>query len=131
MSEQNVEVVRATFEAFRRRDLDTFLSCFDPDVEYRSLVLEVEGVYHGHEGMRSWWDSVLTVFPEWNPQLEDTRDLGQRVLSRVRAEGHGTGSGMVLEREIWHVAEIREGRMKSSAFFRTEAEALEAVGLRE
>jgi len=131
MSEQNVEVVRATFEAFRRRDLDTFLSCFDPDVEYRSLVLEVEGVYHGHEGMRSWWDSVLTVFPEWNPQLEDTRDLGRRVLSRVRAEGHGTGSGIVPEREIWHVAEIREGRMKSSAFFRTEAEALEAVGLRE
>jgi ketosteroid isomerase-like protein len=131
MSEENVEVVRATFEAFRRRDLDTFLSCFDPDVEYRSLVLEVEGVYHGHEGMRSWWDSVLTVFPDWNPQLEDTRDLGQRVLSRVRAEGLGTGSGIVLEREIWHVAEIREGRMKSSAFFRTEAEALEAVGLRE
>ena len=131
MSQENVELVRATFEAFRRRDLHTFLSCFDSDVEYRSLVLEVEGVYHGHEGMRSWWDSVLTVFPDWNPHLEDTRDLGQRVLSRVRAEGHGTGSGIALEREIWHVAEIREGRMKSSAFFRTEAEALEAVGLRE
>jgi ketosteroid isomerase-like protein len=131
MSQENVEIVRATFEAFRRRDLDTFLSCFDSDVEYRSLVLEVEGVYHGHEGMRSWWDSVLTVFPDWNPQVEDTRDLGQRVLSRVRAEGHGTGSGIALEREIWHVAEIREGRMKSSAFFRTEAEALQAVGLQE
>ena len=48
-----MDVVRATFEAFRRRDLDAFLSCFDPEVEYRSLVLEVEGTYHGHEGMRS------------------------------------------------------------------------------
>ena len=131
MSQENVEVVRAAFEAFRRRDLDTFLNCFDSDVQYRSLVLEVEGVYHGHEGMRSWWDSVLTVFPDWNPQLEDTRALGQRVLSRVRAEGHGTGSGISLERDIWHLAEIRDGRMKSSAFFRTEHEALEAAGLRE
>ena len=66
---------------------------------------------------------MLTVFPDWKPQLEDTRDLGQRVLSRVRAEGHGTGSGIPFERDIWHVAEIRDGRIKSSAFFRTEHEA--------
>jgi ketosteroid isomerase-like protein len=131
MSRENVDVVRAAFEAFRRRDFDAFLSCFDPEVEYRSLVLEVEGTYHGHEGLRSWWDSLLRVFPDWQPQLEDTRDLGQRVVSRVRAEGHGTGSGISLERDIWHVAEIPDGRIKSSAFFRTEHEALEAAGQRE
>jgi ketosteroid isomerase-like protein len=128
MAQQDMEVVRAAFEAFRRRDVDAFLSCFDPEVEYRSLVLEVEGLYRGHEGMRSWWDSVLTVFPDWNPQVEDSRDLGQRVVSRVRAEGHGTGSGIPLERDIWHLAEIRDGRIKTSAFFRTEHEALEAAG---
>jgi hypothetical protein len=113
------------------RDLDAFLSCFDPEVEFRPLVLEVEGIYHGHEGMRSWWASVLAVFPDWNPQLLDTRDLGRRVLSRARAEGHGTGSGIPLDRDIWQVAEIRDGRIKWSAFFRTEHEALEAAGLRE
>jgi ketosteroid isomerase-like protein len=113
MAQQNVEVVRAAFEAFRRRDRDAFLSCFDPRVEYRSLVFEVEGVYRGHEGMRSGWDSVLTVFPDWNPQVEDSRDLGQRVLSRARAEGRGTGSGIPREQDIWHVAEIRDGRIKS------------------
>jgi ketosteroid isomerase-like protein len=131
VSRENVDVVRASFEAFRGRDLGAFLSCFDPEVEYRSLVLEVEGSYHGHEGMRSWWDGVLAVFPDWNPQLEEARDLGRRVLSRVRAEGQGTGSGIPLKRDIWHVAEIRGGRIKSSAFFRTEHEALEAAGLRD
>jgi ketosteroid isomerase-like protein len=131
MSQENVDVVRATFDAFQRRDLDAFLGHMDPEVEYRSLILEVEGVYHGHDGMRSWWDSVLAVFPQWNPEIQDARDLGQQVLSRVRAEGHGTGSGIALERDIWHLAEIRDGRMTSSAFFRTEREALEAVGLRD
>jgi ketosteroid isomerase-like protein len=130
VSREDVDVVRASFEAFRRRDLDAFLSCFDPEVEYRSLVLEVEGSYHGLEGMRSWWDSVLAVFPDWQPRLEETRDLGRRVLARVRAEGRGTGSGSSLERDVWQVAEIRDGRIKSSAFFRTEQEALEAAGLR-
>ena len=131
MSQENVESVRRAFEAFQRRDLDAFLGCFDPDVEYRSLVLEVEGVYRGHEGMRRWWEGVLAVFPDWSPRIEDSRDLGQRVLSRVRAEGRGTGSGIARDRNIWHVAEVRDGRMRWSAFFRTEDEALQAVGVRE
>ena len=54
MSQENVEVVRGTYDAFQARDLRAFLSYMDPEVEYRSLVLEGEGVYHGHEGIRSW-----------------------------------------------------------------------------
>jgi ketosteroid isomerase-like protein len=131
MAQENVDAVVSTFEAFQRRDLDAFLGCFDPEVEYRSLVLEVEGVYRGHEGMRRWWEGVLTVFPDWSPRIEDSRELGGRVLSRVRAEGPGTGSGISRERDIWHLAEVRDGRLRWSAFFRTEDEAVEAAGLRE
>ena len=129
MSEQNIDVVRATFDAFQKRDLHAFLTCMDPEVEYRSLILEVEGTYHGHDGIRSWWESVLAVFPDWSPQIEEARELGNRVVSRVRAEGRGTGSGIALERDIWHVAEVRDGRLRWSAFFRTEQEALESVRL--
>lgn len=131
MSQENVDVVRSTFEAFQRRDLDAFLGCLDPDVEYRSLVLEVEGTYRGHEGMRRWWDGLLAVFPDWNPQIVDSHEVGQGVVSRVRAEGRGTGSGIARDKDIWHVAEVRDGRLWWSAFFRTEAEALEAAKLRE
>jgi ketosteroid isomerase-like protein len=127
MSQENVEVVRGTFDAFQARDLDGFLNHMDPEVEYRSLVLEVEGVYHGHDGIRSWWESVLSVFPHWSPRIEETREVGDSVLSRVRVEGSGTGSGIALDRDIWHVAEVHDGRLTSSAFFRTEQEALEAA----
>jgi ketosteroid isomerase-like protein len=128
MSPENVEVVRDTFDAFRRRDLGAFLSRIDPEVEFRSLVLEVEGVYHGHEGVRSWWESVLAVFPDWSPEVVDAREVGGRVVARVRAEGSGTGSGIVLERDFWEVADVRDGRVRSWAFFRTEQEALDALG---
>jgi ketosteroid isomerase-like protein len=131
MSRENVEVVRDTFDAFRRRDLQAFLSRIDPEVEFRSLVLEVEGVYHGHEGVRSWWESVLAVFPDWSPEVVDAREVGGRVVARVRAEGSGTGSGIVLERDFWEVADVRDGRVTSWAFFRTEQEALDAMGLSE
>jgi ketosteroid isomerase-like protein len=127
MPGDNIEVVRGTFDAFQARDLDAFLNHMDPEVEYRSLVLEVEGAYHGHDGIRSWWQSVLSVFPEWSPRIEEAREVGNRVVARVRAEGHGTGSGIALERDIWHVAEVRDGRLRWSAFYRTEEEALEAA----
>jgi ketosteroid isomerase-like protein len=129
MSQEDVTIVCGTHDAFLSRDLDAFLSYFDPEVEFRSLVLEVEGVYHGHEGLRSWWENVLAVFPEWSPHVEDARTLGDRVIVRVRAEGSGTGSGIGLERHIWQVADVRNGLVRSSAFFRTEQEALEAAWL--
>jgi ketosteroid isomerase-like protein len=131
MSQENVDAVRSTFEAFQKRDLDAFLDCFDPDVEYRSLVLEVEGTYRGREGMRRWWDGLLDVFPDWNPQIVDSREVGRCVVSRVRAEGRGTGSGISRDKDIWHVAQVRDGRLWWSVFLRTEAEALEVARLRE
>jgi ketosteroid isomerase-like protein len=127
MSRDNIEVVRGTFEAFQARDLDAFLNHMDPEVEYHSLVLEVEGAYHGHDGIRAWWQSVLSVFPDWNPRIEEAREVGNLVVARVRAEGHGTGVGIAMERDIWHVAEVRDGRLKTSAFFRTEEEAMDAA----
>lgn len=131
MSQENVDAVRSTFEAFQKRDLDAFLECFDPDVEYRSLVLEVEGTYRGREGMRRWWGGLLDVFPDWNPQIVDSREVGRCVVSRVRAEGRGTGSGISRDKDIWHVAQVRDGRLWWSVFLRTEGEALEAARLRE
>jgi ketosteroid isomerase-like protein len=127
MPEDNVGTVRTTYDAFLRRDLEGFLSHHDAAVQFKSLVLEVEGVYHGLDGLRSWWETVLDVFPDWTPQIEDAREVGERVLLRVRVEGEGTGTGIGLERHAWNVVEVRDGRITSSAFFRTEEEALEAM----
>ena len=127
MPEDSVGTVRSSYEAFHRRDLEEFLSYHDPAVEFKSLVLEVEGVYHGHEGMRAWWETVVDVFPDWMPQIEDAREAGDRVLLRVRVEGHDTGTGIDLDRHAWNVVEVHDGRITSSAFFRTEEEALEAI----
>jgi hypothetical protein len=127
MAEANIDAVCGSHEAFRRRDLGAFLGYMDPDIEFTSLVLEVEGTYGGHDGIRSWWDDILAVFPDWQPQVEDARQIGERVLLKVRAEGSGTGSGIDADRVIWQVAEVRDGRLKAWSFFRTEDEALAAA----
>src|SRR4051794_13502925 len=127
MPESDIDVVCGSHEAFRRRDLEAFVDFMDPEVEFVSLVLEVEGTYRGHDGIRQWWDDILAVFPDWQPRVEDARKVGERVVLRVLAEGAGTGSGIDLDRVIWQVAEVSDGRMKSWRFFRTEDEALAAA----
>ena len=127
MAQSDIDVVCGSHDAFRRRDFEAFVEYMDPDVEFRSLVLEVEGAYRGHEGIRAWWNDILEVFPEWQPQVEDAREIGDRVVLRVRAEGIGTGSGIGLDRVIWQVAEVRDGRLAAWRFFRTEDEALAAA----
>ena len=129
MSQAHIDLLRDSHEAFRRRDLDAFVGYMHPDVEFTSLVLEVEGTYRGHEGVRSWWDNILGVFPDWQPWVEDAREVGDRVVLRIRAEGPGTGSGINVDRDIWEVADVRNGRLRSWKFFRTEREALEAAAL--
>jgi hypothetical protein len=127
VSQADIDVVCGSHDAFRSRDLEGFLGYLGPDIEFTSLVLEIEGEYRGHEGARAWWDNVVAVFPDWSPRVVDAREVGERVVLRVRAEGAGTGSGIDLDRDIWQVAEVREGLLRSWKFFRTEDEALAAA----
>ena len=127
MAHSDIDVVCGSHDAFRRRDLDAFVGYMDPEIEFSSLVLEVEGTYRGLDGIRSWWRDILEVFPDWQPQVEDARQVGERVLLKVRAEGAGTGSGIDVDRAIWQVAKVRDGRIAAWRFFRTEDEALAAA----
>jgi hypothetical protein len=61
----------------------------------------------------------------------DVRDLGDLVLLHARGVGSGAGSGAGIDEDFWQVAEMRAGRIVWYRVFRTEDEALEAVGLRE
>jgi ketosteroid isomerase-like protein len=129
MSQENVEVMEAAIAAVRRGDLDGFLSLVHPEIEFRSLVAEAEGrVLRGHEGVREWWDSViraLAIRP--TPQkIESFRDRGITHLSLA-----GTVEGVEVPTEQWMAWRVRDGLVIWWETFRTEAEALEAVGLSE
>jgi ketosteroid isomerase-like protein len=127
MPQADVDLVRESHDAFRNRELERWLGYLDPDVEFTSLVLEIEGVYRGHEGARQWWGNVVAVFPDWSPRVVQAREVGERILVQVRAEGRGTGSGIHVERDTWQIAQVRNGRIRAWSFYRSEREALEAA----
>jgi len=53
MSQENVEIVRAAFEAWNRNDFDAWIQYFDPEVHWSAMLEE----FRGHAGIRQAWQS--------------------------------------------------------------------------
>ena len=129
MSRENVELMEAMYAAINRGDLDTFLALAHPEIEFHSLIAEAEGrAYHGHDGVREWWNSVIRSLGI-RPGAEETEGFRDRGITRLRLAGNI--AGVEVPQTMWMAWRVRGGLVSWWATFRTEAEALEAVGLSE
>ena len=55
MAEREPEaILRSAYRAFNARDIEAVIALMHPEVEWPSLVLEMEGTFHGHDGVRQW-----------------------------------------------------------------------------
>ena len=131
MSQENVELVYQAYDAFNRRDLGAYLALTDADVEVGSRLAAMEGGFHGHEGIRRWWQNMLDASPDRTVEIVEVRDLGDVTLTLIHARGHGAVSDIPYEETIWSVARWCGKKAVWWGVFPTEAEALEAAGLRE
>jgi hypothetical protein len=131
MSEENVELLRKAIDAVNRRDLDALLSVMDEEVESVSRIVAIEGGLHGHEGVRKWWVSWFDAFPDYAIEIVDVRDLGDKLLTTLRAVGHGGESELPVQDEVFHVSWWRGGKVIRWQVINSETEALEAAGLSE
>jgi ketosteroid isomerase-like protein len=133
MSQENVELAHRVHDAFNRRDLDAFLALMDPEVELTTRFMELEGdpYYRGHDGVRDWWRTLLGIFPDFSTEVLEVRDLGDSLIVAVRVRGHGAEGGTPFEQVLWQACKVRHGKTTWWRNFASEAEALEAAGLRE
>ena len=131
MSQENVENYRRAAAAWLRGDFDAALAFADEDAEIISSVFIMEGSYRGHEGVRRWWQDLHGTFPDWDAEVGEVRALGDATLAVLRVRGHGAESGAPIDHTMWHLAHWRNGQMVRLSSHDSEAEALEAAGLRE
>ena len=131
MSQENVEIARALFEAYNATDMDAFRELYDPDVIVRTVkdwpepgpYIGREAVMRFSEQLRDTWD-VSALVP-----ISDFIDAGDRVA--VRYIWRGGGHGPDLSMELTLVFTMRKGRIFYQEFFWDHADALEAAGLKE
>ena len=131
MSQENVELAQQAFDAFNRRDLGAFLVLMDADVEAGSRLAPMEGGYHGHDGIRQWWQNLLDAIPDYTLETVEARELGNLTLTTLRTRGHGADSDTPVEDTVWVVVDWRDKKVVRWRVLSTQAEALEAAGLRE
>jgi ketosteroid isomerase-like protein len=131
VSQENVEVVRSTFDAIGTRDIDRLLELYDPDIEFLPLTgTRVEsGGYSGHAGVRDYFEEVGEVWDRMQPHAEDVRTVGDHVVVIGGCAVRGLGSGAVSDNPMAWVVTIRDGKVTRHRGYRTGDEALSAVGL--
>ena len=61
MSQENVEIVKAAYEAFARGGLDRYLEHFTDDVDYRA---DDTGPIHGKDALRAFFQDWVDTFDE-------------------------------------------------------------------
>jgi ketosteroid isomerase-like protein len=134
MSQENVEIVRAAFDAYLRGDIDAVLAFCDEDIVITQAA-EVPGVspqQRGHAG-------VLEAFSIWPEQWDDFHADIERVIAHpgdyvvvaTRQRGRGKQSGVEVAMEFTFAFTVRGGKIAEWRIFVGQDQALEAVGLRE
>jgi ketosteroid isomerase-like protein len=133
MSQENVDLAYRAYDAFNRRDLDAFLACMDPEVEFTTRFMQMENKAYdrGHSGIRDWWRDTFAVFPDYRAEILEVRDLGDAGIAALRVRGHGADSGAPFDEWLWGALKLRNGKVIWWSIFGSEAEALEAAGLSE
>ena len=131
MSQENVEIVRAIFEAWNAWDMDAFRDLHDPDIIMRMPKDFPEpGPFVGREPvmrqfiqMRETWDAdVLEA-------TSDFTDVADHVV--VRFMWSGAGHGPEANLEATAVYSVRKRLAIGLEYFWDHTEALEAAGLSE
>jgi hypothetical protein len=85
-------------------------------------------LYHGHDGMREWFDAVFGVFPDWRPQPRPASyDEDGAVVIGLDVTATGAGSGVPIDQTHWLGARVQAGKITFFGLFRTEPDAVKAV----
>jgi ketosteroid isomerase-like protein len=123
VSEANVQVVRAIYEAFEARaSTRQFVA---PDLEYVNPPYAVEG---GTVRDRKALGRVLDVYADFRIDDKQFIDAGDDVVVIGVARGTGA-SGVPIELRQGYVWTIEDGRAVRFQWFNDPAEALAAAGL--
>jgi ketosteroid isomerase-like protein len=132
VSQENVDKARDFIAAYNRRDFDTAVEWFDPEIEWVLPARQKADSGRGPDEVKRFWEGIDETFEELRLEPQEFVDAGDQVATRLRHHGRGKESGLEIDEELYHqVVTFRDGRMVRIEYFAEWAEALAAAGLRE
>ena len=125
MSGDDVEVVRAGFEALSERGVEGLIPLIHPEFEVTTppdLAAEPD-TYRGPDGVRRYFDSFYDAMDEIRFEPRDFLAAGGRVIVPVTLTARGRTTGLEARQEFVMAWTLRDGKATRVEIFGTLVEA--------
>ena len=106
-----VEVIKGSYEALNRRDIDGTMAVLDPNAKWvEHSELPEAGSYEGRETIRDFLVKYLDSWDEFEQEIEEVHTDEECVLLFIHLTASGKGSGIDVQSRYAHLWTTREGR---------------------
>lgn len=128
MTRGDVDVVRASIDAFNQRDTSVLFELVHPDVEWVPLRAVLYGdVYRGHGGIQRFMADMDEDIERMQVRVDDIIEVGENVVLYGSILGKGRAGGMDLDLAIGWVIQVIEGRVAFLRAYPERGDALRAA----
>jgi ketosteroid isomerase-like protein len=134
VSQENVEILRRSHAAFKRRDRDATFADYHPDVELRDLMHapDTPELIRGISALRATWDTWQEVFDDFTTEIDEYVDVRDCVLAVTHWRGKSKDTGLSIDQKTVDGYEFADGRIVRVTLSCVDMDAaLKAVGLEE
>ena len=129
MSQENVEAIKRAWERWRATGEIRAHPEFVWDVS--KLGWPGRQIYTGSEGAAEFLAEWGDAWEDWELEVEDYIDAGERVVAIINQRGLAKGTGVPVEMRFAQVWTFRDRQTIRMEMYANPDEALEAAGLRE
>jgi ketosteroid isomerase-like protein len=129
MWDERINTVQAFADAITERDVEAGLALCHPEVEFYSLLAQLEAnPYHGHAGIRRYFKDLDATWEEWRVEVEQLVAAPDgRVAIVMSTHMRGVGSGLPFAERVANVWEFKDEKLWRATLHRDPADALRAV----
>jgi ketosteroid isomerase-like protein len=125
---RNLELVQEALSAFQRGEVDRALEFADPDVvSFRAPPLPDAQTYHGVEGVLQMYEDWTADFGEFEMEVLEYTELGDRVVVEMLQRGTGRASGAEVSGRFWFVYTVVGDRIARQDVFGSKEQAFEST----
>jgi uncharacterized protein len=127
-AESNLEVARRGYQGWAAGDIGAMLEVSTSDVEFVPAIAGgVEGGFtKGHDEFREFFDALAETWETFRLEVDEFREVGDRVIGIGRLTAKGRGSELELDQPIYSVLWFRDGKVARMQSF-LDREAAEAA----
>jgi ketosteroid isomerase-like protein len=132
VSEENVALVRAAWDAWEPDDIEGYAAHWHPEIEWRAIegAPDDAGPIQGADALRAYYQDWVDTFDDLDNEMLEVVDAGaDTVVSVQRGTGVAKASGVPTEIVYSVVYTVRDGLIVSGREYATREAAFEAAGL--